>query len=74
MAAHKSRPSKKKNEERASLVIVDAPLAQDNRFHSMREGSGSASLWSDGRRSYLLLFSGTDQELHAYMTKMGITA
>ena len=38
----------------------------------MREGSGSASLWSDGRRSYLLLFNGTDQELHAYMTKTGI--
>jgi hypothetical protein len=62
------------NEERASLVVVDAPLTQDNRFHSMHEGSGSASLWSDGRRSYVLLFKGTDQELHAYMTKMGIIA
>jgi hypothetical protein len=61
-----------KNEERASVVIVDAPLTPDNRFHSMHEGSGSASLWSDGRRSYVLLFRGTDQELHAYMTKMGI--
>jgi hypothetical protein len=40
----------------------------------MPEGSGSASLWSDGRRSYVLLFNGTEQELHAYMTKMGITA
>jgi hypothetical protein len=33
-----------------------------------------ASLWSDGRHSYVLLFNGTDQELHAYMTKMGIIA
>jgi hypothetical protein len=31
-------------------------------------------LWSDGRHSYVLLFNGTDQELHAYMTKMGIIA
>jgi hypothetical protein len=74
VAAHKAVLLKMKNEERASLVIVDAPLTQDNRFHSMREGPGSASLWSDGTRSYLLLFNGTDQELHAYMTKMGITA
>jgi hypothetical protein len=33
-----------------------------------------ASLWSDGRHSYVLLFNGTDQELHAYMTKIGIIA
>jgi anti-sigma factor RsiW len=74
VAAHKAVLLKMKNEERASLVIVGAPLTQDNRFHSMREGPGSASLWSDGTRSYLLLFNGTDQELHAYMTKMGIMA
>jgi hypothetical protein len=40
----------------------------------MHEGLGSASPWSDGRRSYVLLFNGTNQELHAYMTKMGIIA
>jgi anti-sigma factor RsiW len=74
VAAHKAVLLKMKNEERASLVIVDAPLTEDNRFHSMHEGSSSASLWSDGRRSYVLLFNGTDQELHAYMAKMGITA
>jgi anti-sigma factor RsiW len=74
VAAHKAVLLKMKNEQRASLVIVDAPMTQDNRFHSMQEGSGSASLWSDGRRSYVLLFNGTDQELHAYMTKMGIIA
>jgi hypothetical protein len=74
VAAHKAVLLKMKNEQRASLVIVDAPLTKDNRFHPMQEGSGSASLWSDGRRSYVLLFNGTDQELHAYMTKMGIIA
>jgi anti-sigma factor RsiW len=74
VAAHKAVLLKMKNEERASLVIVDAPLTHDNRFHSMHEGSSSSSLWSDGRRSYVLLFNGTDQELHAYMTKMGIIA
>ena len=74
VATHKAVLLKMKNEQRASLVIVDAPMTNDNRFHSMQEGSGSASLWSDGRRSYVLLFDGTDQELHAYMTRMGIIA
>ena len=74
VAAHKAVLLKMENEERASLVIVDAPMTQDHRFHSMHEGAGSASLWSDGRRSYVLLFNGTDEELHAYMTKMGIIA
>lgn len=55
-------------------MAVNAPLTEDNRFHSMHEGSGSASLWSDGERSYALLFKGTDQELHACMAKMGINA
>jgi hypothetical protein len=71
---HKAVLLKMKNEQRASLVIVDARLTQDNRFHSMQEGSGSASLWSDGGRSYVLLFNGSEKELHAYMTRMGITA
>ena len=74
VAAHKAVLLKMENEERASLVIVDAPMTQDHRFHSMHEGAGSASLWSDGRRSYVLLFNGTDEELHAYMTRMGIIA
>jgi anti-sigma factor RsiW len=74
VAAHRAVLLKMKNEQRASLVIVNARLTQDDRFHSMHEGSGSASLWSDGRRSYVLLFNGTEKELHAYMTKMGIIA
>lgn len=74
LAAHKAVLLKMKNEQRASLVIVDAALTHDNRFHAMHEASGSASLWSDGRRSYVLLFNGSDRELQAYMTRMGITA
>ena len=66
VAAPKAVLLKMNNEERASLVVVNAPLTQDDRFHSMHEGSGSASLLSDGRHSYVLLFNGTDQELHAY--------
>jgi anti-sigma factor RsiW len=73
VAAHKAVLLKMKDEKRASLVIVNAPLTKDKSFHSMREATGSASLWSDGSRSYVLLFNGNDQELHAYMTKMGIT-
>jgi hypothetical protein len=74
VAAHKAVLLKMENEQRASLVIVDSPLTHDNRFHSLHEGFGSASLWSDGRSSYVLLFNGTDRELHAYMTRMGIIA
>jgi anti-sigma factor RsiW len=74
LVGHKAVFLKMKNEERASLLIVDAPLTQQNGFHTMREKSGSASLWSDGRRTYVLLFDGSDEEMHAYMTKMGINA
>lgn len=70
---HKAVFLKMANEQRASLLIVDAPLTQQNGFHTMHERSGSASLWSDGRRTYVLLFDGNDQEMHTYMTKMGIT-
>jgi hypothetical protein len=38
----------------------------------MHEISGSASLWSDGRRTYVLLFNRSDLEMRAYMAKMGI--
>jgi hypothetical protein len=74
IADHKAVFLKMKNEQRASLLIVDARLTQQNGFHSMHETSGSASLWSDGRRTYVLLFNGSDQEMQAYMVKMGIDA
>ncbi len=38
----------------------------------MRETSGSACLWSDGRRTHVVLFTGRDREMRAYMAKMGI--
>ena len=71
---HKAVLLKMKNEQRASLLIVDARLTQQNGFHAMHEKSGSASLWSDGRRTYVLLFDGNDHEMRAYMTKMGINS
>jgi hypothetical protein len=74
LADHKAVFLKMKNEERASLLVVDARLTQQSGFHSMHENSGSASLWSDGRRTYVLLFNGSDQEMQTYMVKMGITA
>jgi hypothetical protein len=61
-----------KTEQRASLLIVDARLTQQNGFQSMHETSGSASLWSDGRRTYVLLFNGSNRKMRAYMPKMGI--
>jgi hypothetical protein len=71
---HKAVLLKMKNEQRASLLIVDAALTQQNGFHTMQVKSGSACLWSEERRTYVLLFDGSDQEMRAYMTKMGINA
>jgi hypothetical protein len=65
VADHKGVLLKMKNEQRASLLIVDAHLTQESRFKSMHEKSGSASLWSDGRRTYVLLYEGSAQEMHA---------
>ena len=73
VADHKAVLLKMKNEQRASLLIVDALLTRESGFKSIGEKSGSASLWSDGRRTYVLLFEGSVQEMHAYMTKMGIS-
>jgi hypothetical protein len=47
-------------------------LTQQNGFPPMHEMSSSASLWSDGRRTYVLLFNGSDREMRACMAKMGI--
>ena len=73
VADHKAVLLKMKNERRASLLIVDALLTRESGFKSIREKSGSASLWSDGRRTYVLLFEGSVQEMHAYMAQMGIS-
>ncbi len=72
VASHKAVLFQMKNERRASLLIVDARLTRKSGFNSVREKSGSASLWSDGRRTYVLLFEGSVQEMHAYMVQMGI--
>ncbi len=73
VADHKAVLLKMKNERRASLLIVDALLTRESGFKSIGEKSGSASLWSDGRRTYVLLFEGSVQEMHAYMAQMGIS-
>ncbi len=73
VADHKAVLLKMKNERRASLLIVDALFTRESGFKSIGEKSGSASFWSDGRRTYVLLFEGSVQEMHAYMTQMGIS-
>jgi anti-sigma factor RsiW len=74
IASHKAIFLKMKNEQRASLLIVDARLTRQSGFHAIHEPSGNASLWSDGRRTYVLLFNGSDQDMQAYMVKMGLDA
>jgi hypothetical protein len=72
VASHKAVLLKMKNEQRASLLIIDARLTADNKIKSFHETAGSDSRWSDGRRTYVLLFQGSEQDMHAYMTRMGI--
>jgi hypothetical protein len=72
VASHKAVLLKMKNEQRASLLIIDAPLTAENRIKFFHETAGSDSRWSDGRRTYVLLFQGSEQDMHAYMTQMGI--
>ena len=71
---HQAVLLKMKNERRASLLIVNALLTREPGFKAFRTESGSASLWSDGARTYVLLYQGTLQEMHAYMAQMGIGA
>ena len=72
VASHKAVLLKMKNEQRASLLIIDARLIAENTIKSFHETAGSDSRWSDGRRTYVLLFQGSEQDMHAYMTRMGI--
>ena len=72
VASHKAVLLKMKNEQRASLLIIDARLSAENTIKSFHETAGSDSRWSDGRRTYVLLFQGSEQDMHAYMTRMGI--
>jgi hypothetical protein len=75
VANHKAVLLKMKNERRASLLIVDARLTRKGAgFQALHLDSGSASLWSDGQRTYVLLYEGTINEMHSYMTQMGIGA
>jgi hypothetical protein len=36
--------------------------------------SGSEAVWSDGGRTYALLFQGGSEQMHAHMDSMGITS
>ena len=72
VASHKAVLLKMKNEERASLLIIDARLTAKNTIKSFHETAGSDSRWSDGRRTYVLLFQGSEQDMYAYMNRMGI--
>jgi hypothetical protein len=72
VANHKAVLLKMKNEQRASLLIIDAQLTAENTIKSFHETAGSHSRWSHGRRTYVLLFQGSEEDMQAYMTQMGI--
>lgn len=65
---------KMKNEPRASLLILDTHLANQGGIKPMQERTGCAALWSDQKRTYVLLFDGTIQDMRSYMDRMGISA
>jgi hypothetical protein len=73
VANHKAVLLSMKNERRASLLIVDALMTPGKTIKSFHGQEGSNSRWSDGRRTYVLLFRGNEQEMRAYMSRMGIT-
>ena len=56
----------------ASLLIVDAPFDTTEWIPFGARDVARASLWSDGRRTYVLRFNGSDREMRAYMATMGI--
>jgi hypothetical protein len=72
VASHKAVLLKMKDEQRASLLVIDARLTAENTIKSFQEIAGSDSRWSDGRRTYVLLFHGSEQDMHAYMVRTGI--
>ena len=74
VANHKAVLLSMKNERRASLLIIDALMAPEKTIKSFHDQEGSNSRWSDGRRTYVLLFRGSEQEMRAYMSTMGITS
>jgi anti-sigma factor RsiW len=65
---------KMKNEQRASLLVVSGVLTQGGQLRSFVEADGSGSHWSEGGKTYVVLFKGSEQDLNAYMQKMGIAA
>jgi len=74
IAGHQAVLLKMKNEPRASLLILDASLVRQHSPMDMAEKDGSAALWTDQHSTYVLLFQGNTQDMHAYMEKMGISA
>jgi hypothetical protein len=74
VADHEAVLLKMKNEHRASLLILDARITHQSGIKSMHERTGSAAVWSDQQRTYVLLFDGSMQDMHAYMDQMGIGA
>jgi hypothetical protein len=74
VAHHKGVLLKMKNEDRASLLVFDHPVTPQSGFRSINEKAGSVALWSDPQRTYVLLFRGSVEDMHAYMSRMGITS
>ena len=63
-----------KNEQRASLLVVEGALGRKKGFTFLSAAQGNASVWSDRDRTYVLLFRGDRQAMQTYMVKMGIVA
>ncbi|WP_213807881.1 hypothetical protein [Granulicella sp. dw_53] len=72
VANHKAVLLRMKNEQRASLLIVDALMASQKTIKFFHEQKGSDSRWTHGQRTYVLLFRGDEQEMRDYMKRMGI--
>ena len=74
VAHHKGVLLKMQNEQRASLLVFDRRVTTQSSVRSIHEKAGSMALWSDPQRTYVLLFRGSVEDMHAYMTRMGIAS
>lgn len=63
-----------KHEPRASLLILGDSMAHEGRIALQSASDGSFASWSEGKKTYVVLFHGNTTELKTYMESMGIMA
>lgn len=71
--AHTAVLLRMKCEPRASLLILAHPMMKFQNLALQSANGGSFASWSEGHKTYVVLFHGSTTELKTYMELMGIT-